>query len=45
MLTIISSFVPSKVEKYCVYAVETVVALSILCMAAVAVFQVQAGVI
>jgi hypothetical protein len=45
MLTIIGSFVPSKVEKYCVYAVESVVALSILCMAVVAVFQVHAGVI
>ncbi|MES2674516.1 MAG: hypothetical protein V4660_09755 [Pseudomonadota bacterium] len=45
MLTIIGSFMPSKVEKYCVYAVESVVAFSILCMAVVAVFQVQAGVI
>jgi hypothetical protein len=45
MLSIIGGLVESEFDKYCIYFLDSLVAVSILCMMVVAIVQVNMGII
>ncbi|MES2673895.1 MAG: hypothetical protein V4732_03620 [Pseudomonadota bacterium] len=45
MLSIIGSLMESEFDKYCIYFLDSLVALSILCMMVIAITQVNMGII